>query len=171
MTWIMVEIGKGGLLIVVFFVLSLIGAIVLFKLLRSTAIIKKFGYQAGGAIAGFLLIYSMLFYSYERISKDSNIGELHPWIIEGKVEKADKRTYEGIIVKQVPSTPSDITDESGYFTLREVMISDEEWPELFLESKNYFSKKIDLNKHTAVKDIKKKKIKLKSIEKLEKLPE
>lgn len=156
---------------VIFFLLSLIGAVVLFKLLKSTAIIKKAGYQAGGALAGFLLIYGTLFYSYESMSKVENQGVLHPWSIEGRVEKADKKTHEGIIVKQIPPTPSDNTDESGYFTLREVMIVDEEWPELFSESKNYFSKKIDLNEATADKDVKKKKIKLKNVIKLDKIPE
>ena len=39
-----------------------------------------------------------------------------------------------------------------------------------MESKNYFPVSIELNETTAEKDIKKKKIKLKNIEKLGKLP-
>lgn len=51
------------------FSLSLIAAIVLFKVLKSTAIIKKAGYQAGGALAGFIIIYSTLYYSYSSLCK------------------------------------------------------------------------------------------------------
>ena len=44
------------------------------------------------------------------------------------------------------------------------------WPELRLESKNYLPVSIELNETTAEKDIKKKKIKLRNIEKLDKSP-
>lgn len=50
------------------FSLSLIAAIVLFKILKSTALVKKAGYQAGGALAGFIIIYTTLYYSYTSIS-------------------------------------------------------------------------------------------------------
>ncbi len=57
----------------IFFLMSLIGAVVLFRFLRSTALIKSKGYQAGGAVAGFLLIYSALFGSYARLIEVSTI--------------------------------------------------------------------------------------------------
>ena len=57
----------------IFFLLSLIGAVVLFKFLRSAALIKNSKYQAGGAVAGFLLIYGALFGSYSRLVEASTI--------------------------------------------------------------------------------------------------
>ncbi len=159
------EIGKD-LLIIIYFVLSLIGAFVLFKLLKSTAVIKKAGYQAGGALAGFLLIYSTLYYSYERMLK----YEPQSWTVEGIIEKEGKVTHEGIIIKYTPPEPSTKTDERGFFSLRDVKLGEGKWPELRLESKNYLPVSIELNETTAEKDIKKKKIKLRNIEKLGKLP-
>jgi hypothetical protein len=48
------------IVIAVLFLLSLLAAYVLFKWLDSAAIIKRQGYQAGGAFAGFLLIFGSL---------------------------------------------------------------------------------------------------------------
>jgi hypothetical protein len=48
------------------------GAVVLFRFLKSSAIIKKEAYQAGGAVAGFVIIYSLLFTSYYEVEKLNN---------------------------------------------------------------------------------------------------
>lgn len=168
--WIMTLIGRGDFLTIVYFILSLIGAIVLFKLLKSTAVIKKAGYQAGGALAGFLLIYIALVSSSERLSKNEKSCEPEPWTVEGTIKKEGEETHEGIIIKYTPPEPSTKTDERGSFSLRDVKLGEGKWPELRLESKNYFPLSIELNETTAEKDIKKKKIKLKNIEKLGKLP-
>jgi len=56
------------IVLIIVALLSLLAAIVLFKVLKSTALIKKAGYQAGGALAGFIIIYSTLYYSYDSLS-------------------------------------------------------------------------------------------------------
>ena len=43
------------LVVIIIFTLSLIGAVVSFKILKSTAVIKKPWGAAGGGIAGFLI--------------------------------------------------------------------------------------------------------------------
>ncbi len=52
------------LVVSTFFVLSLLAAFVLFKWFKSTAVIANKTYQVGGAIAGFIIIFLMLFESY-----------------------------------------------------------------------------------------------------------
>ena len=54
------------------FLLSLLGAVILFKFFESTALIREKAYQAGGAFAGFVIIYGLLFTSYYRIEQLKN---------------------------------------------------------------------------------------------------
>ena len=61
------------------FALSLLGAVVLFHFFKSSALIKQKTYQAGGAVAGFIVIYGLLFASYhqiERLAKDKMRADL-----------------------------------------------------------------------------------------------
>jgi type II secretory pathway pseudopilin PulG len=53
------------------FACSLAAAVVLFKILQSTAVIQKKEYQVGGAAAGFLLIYAALYGSYHQLQSAS----------------------------------------------------------------------------------------------------
>jgi hypothetical protein len=53
-------------IVVGLFTLSLVSAVVLFKFLKSTALVKNESYQAGGAIAGFIIVYGMLHWSYSQ---------------------------------------------------------------------------------------------------------
>lgn len=53
--------------VVALFTCSLLAAVVLFKILQSTAVIQKKEYQVGGAAAGFLLIYVALYGSYHQL--------------------------------------------------------------------------------------------------------
>ena len=53
------------------FACSLVAAVVLFKVLQSTAVIQKKEYQVGGAAAGFLLIYAALYSSYHQLQSAS----------------------------------------------------------------------------------------------------
>ncbi len=52
----------------VFFMLSLVGAYVLFKVLKSSAVITRPGYRAGGALAGFLLLFGSLNMTHYKLS-------------------------------------------------------------------------------------------------------
>ena len=49
------------------FACSLLAAVVLFTVLKSTAVISRKEYQVGGAAAGFLLIYAALYGSYHQL--------------------------------------------------------------------------------------------------------
>ncbi len=57
-------------IVAVFFLLSLAGAYVLFKVLKSSAVIERPGYQAGGALAGFLLIFASLALTHQKLTPD-----------------------------------------------------------------------------------------------------
>ncbi len=83
------------LVIVIFFFLSLIGAYVLFKFLESSAIIKNKKYQAGGAMAGFILIFGILFGAYYKLeaNKVQQIeGTIIPYTQFTKIILAVKQT-------------------------------------------------------------------------------
>jgi hypothetical protein len=54
--------------VVVFFLLSVGAAWVLFKFLRSTGVIKTKQYQLGGAAAGCLILYSAMYGSYNHLA-------------------------------------------------------------------------------------------------------
>ena len=49
------------------FFMSLIGAYILFAVLKSVAQINNKAYQAGGALAGFIILYATLFQSYQSL--------------------------------------------------------------------------------------------------------
>ncbi len=56
------------MVVAVLFVLSLAAAWILFKVLKSTAAVTRREYQLGGAAAGFLIIYSALYFSYQQLA-------------------------------------------------------------------------------------------------------
>jgi hypothetical protein len=79
----------------IIFSLSLIAAIVLFKVLKSTAIVKKAGYQAGGALAGFIIIYGSLYQSYSTLC--NKIPE--STVKKDYILKSDIQLYLNVITK------------------------------------------------------------------------
>jgi hypothetical protein len=56
------------LVVCVLFFISLFAAWILFRFLKSTAIVRNKQYQAGGALAGFLIVFSATYVSYVKIS-------------------------------------------------------------------------------------------------------
>jgi len=83
----------------VVFTLSLVGAVVLFRFLKSSALIKAKTYRAGGAVAGFAIIYYLLSGSYYKIEALKNqelksriedlkeqLKQLDTTIVSGEVE-------------------------------------------------------------------------------------
>jgi hypothetical protein len=81
------------------FVLSLVGAVILFRFFKSTALIRQKTYQAGGALAGFVIIYGLLFTSFYRFEQLKNqelsranddlkkqVGKLELAVVSGVVE-------------------------------------------------------------------------------------
>lgn len=87
-----------------FFLLSLLGAYVLFKYLKSEAQVSSRWYQAGGALAGFVIIYGLLYGSYYQIVS-------HGPEITGKVAPALRS------VKLVLSVAEQEPDNQGDFKL------------------------------------------------------
>ena len=118
----------------IFFVLSLIGAIVLFRYLKSSATITKPGYQAGGAIAGFLLIYAILYTSYISIHQDTDFNNKMDWTIIGSVKKEGSRLNDGVEVTAYPPSPTIISNKSGEFRLQGIKMTQKDIEALkFLE--------------------------------------
>lgn len=60
------------LVVGILFFLSLLGAVILFKFFKSSAIVKNKQYQAGGAIGGFIIIFLLLSTSYYELEKTKN---------------------------------------------------------------------------------------------------
>jgi len=121
------------------FLLSLVGAIILFKFLKSTAFIKSPKYRAGGALAGFLLIYGSLYYSFDRMQSTQANWEPTLWTVTGIVKLEDQSTHDGAVVKHVPAKPFAVTDARGAFRLESVrMLKNEGMPEIALELEGYF---------------------------------
>jgi len=84
--------------VAIIFALSLLGAVVLFRFFKSSAIIKKKAYQAGGAVAGFAIVYSLLFGSYyqiERLEKQKLEAAIQA--LEEKVKKLDIDVVSGVV--------------------------------------------------------------------------
>ena len=82
----------------IIFALGLLGAVVLFRFFKSSAIIKKKAYQAGGAVAGFVIIYSLLFGSYyqiERLEKQKLEATIHA--LEEKAKKLEIDVISGVV--------------------------------------------------------------------------
>jgi len=93
----------------IIFLLSLTGAIVLFKFLKSSALIKNEKYKAGGAIAGFIILFGVIFGSYYELKKNK-IADLQnelkkecqkSVLLEQKLQAS---TIDGIITPNIQET-------------------------------------------------------------------
>lgn len=108
------------------FMLSLIGAYILFKVLRATAMIKNTKFQAGGALAGFVILYGTMFQSYQSLQ---NVKEIEGRLKEAKDEigflktRMDASQIKGTIIptdrntKIVLAVKQADPDENGQFRL------------------------------------------------------
>jgi type II secretory pathway pseudopilin PulG len=119
------------IIVVSLFGLSLFAAIILFKFLKSTALITNEKYQAGGAIAGFIIVYGMLHGSFTQLADYSQtirtdvqtIGEQ-----KTRLEQLSKFTQESTLTGTVtPNTPDTLVlisawegqaDLGGEFSLK-----------------------------------------------------
>lgn len=167
------------------FLLSLLGAFVLFKFLKAYARIRRKGYQAGGALAGFLLIYGALYTSYDRIEnarieeaklerqaneqRDATLNS-QSWSITGTVVRGDTTVHNGIVVRLIPPVPATSSDLSGNFRLDNVHLkSPDAYPEIYVESQSYYPISYGLNRDNAVTDNVNQTIKLKDTIKLDRV--
>lgn len=102
--------------VIVLFLASLFGAFVLFKVLQSTAVVTTKEYQLGGAMAGFFVIFGLLYWSLSNIT--SKATEDTPWTLEGTVIQQDGSHPAFATVGQHPVVKVD--PQSGSFLLPEV---------------------------------------------------
>lgn len=165
--------------VAIIFLLSLLGAFVLFKFLKSYAKIQRKGYQAGGALAGFLLIYAALYSSYDRIEQ-ARIAEARTereaaldaqlWTISGTVMRSDTTVHDGIVVRLVPPVPTTASDLGGHFRLENVRLKKgAALPEINVESPSYFPMPFVLNPENSVSDSGRLTLKIKDTIKLDRV--
>lgn len=142
------------LLIVVsaIFALSLFGAYVLFRFLKSTAIIKRTGYQAGGALAGFLLIFGALYASYSQLEKNAmaRIAQPKLWTIVGEVNlENDTLNNAEVEVTLLPPSPKTLSASGGEFRFDDVGIENDDLVELQFELDGYHTESMLLTQESA----------------------
>ncbi len=144
----------------VMFVCSLTAAFVLFKFVKSTAGVqgddvgfKIRGFQAGGAIAGFLLTYGLLHYSFTSLSSQQHEEEAAApsalWTITGKVVKSDGLSPALVKVSPVPPMGA-ISDNGGNFRMAHVLpIKEDVYPDLVFECESYISQTVTISGENA----------------------
>jgi hypothetical protein len=103
------------MVVAVLFACSLVAALVLFKILQSTAVIQKKEYQVGGAAAGFLLIYAALYGSYYQLQSVQLAGCEAQIPANITIQGALDPPIKDALV--VPGGEGEPTDDNGRFTL------------------------------------------------------
>ncbi|MCU1260617.1 MAG: hypothetical protein JWO80_3502 [Bryobacterales bacterium] len=110
--------------VTILFTLSLLGAWILFKVLKSKAIITKPEYQVGGAAAGFLLIYAALYQSYTGLANIDGVRAQLTGCKTSLAAEADFVSVRGTIEPKLRyanafvATNESQVDVQGKFTLR-----------------------------------------------------
>jgi hypothetical protein len=135
------EWGDELVALLVVFVLSLAGAFVTFKFLKSWAKIKKAEWQAGGAFAGLVIllwVLSWLVLTMHNSRSDRKVEEAvnkcqkawadsvekaKPirWTIDGRIEKQNATNHQDIQITHMPLTQT-TTGQDGYFSLENVIV-------------------------------------------------
>jgi len=133
MTWLTAEF-QALIVVSVMFFISLIGAYTLFHVLKSFAFVKTAGHKAGGALAGFLILFSLLSGSYYKVVEAQDSAE--HWTIVGQYQAQLAGQGKMIEVHIIPPAPRDMLPAAGReFRLENVQltqrqVSDGIWPEL-----------------------------------------
>ena len=176
---------------VLFFILSLIGAYVLFKILKSRATIKEPTKQIGGAMAGFVILFGLLTGSYyflrgsvptseyqKRIEEyERQIREIKEnwqpqvWTVSGYIIKENSTADEQINVNYFPPSPGiNFYPVQGRFHLYNVKICKaDQWPTVQFTCEGYYPEDYQISPENAEINEKEKSIKLKNEIKLTKI--
>jgi hypothetical protein len=126
---------------------SLVGAFVLFGVLKSFAWITEKRYQAGGAIAGFLLIFGVLSTMWwnatwklaenQRMTADAQLKieeaktqQVVEWSVDGEVRLEGVPVPNQISVSQAPTAT---VDRGGHFALVGVRTLRKRYPRLYIQ--------------------------------------
>lgn len=149
--------------VAVIFFLSLGGAYVLFRTLKATAVVKTVRGQAGGALAGFLMIFSALGGTYLKLAPTSEklqamtdenarlearIQDLEAklegykhqtetWTLMGRVQREDMASAAGVEVVLLPPKKGELADAHGQFMLSGVEVVNGSWPRLQVTDEGY----------------------------------
>ena len=118
------------------FLLSLIGAVVMFRFLKATAVFKTVQGQASGALAGFLMILAALGGIYLKLTPGTADAEL--WTITGRVETEGSNQPRYVEVRVLPPPPQGLTNGGRDFRLEHVEVVSGVWPELQLSATGFF---------------------------------
>lgn len=150
---------------VIDFLLSLICTFILFKFLKSSASIIKPTWRAGGAIAGFILIFSMSFYFTDSWIDKYKIWERETksYDIDGVILLDSALYHDGTDIIEMPPSERTHTNKDGSFTLKGVKFYQNEISgfKIKAERDNYipFQKEFDtaefeINEHKLIITIK-----------------
>lgn len=137
------------------FALSLLGSVVCFRFLKSSADIERKGYRVGGALAGFLVILGSLSGLYSKVAAQGN-GQVEEWKIVGRLFEGEQP--RGQTQVEIAPLPSALTGGDGGFVLRDVAVVDGHWPDLYVELTGQL---LEINEETAEIDFGEKRIELK----------
>jgi hypothetical protein len=151
-------------MVTVFVGLSLVCSYILFKVLKSSATVKKPRVQLGGAIAGFLVILGLVLQVFnvwyqketqiKKIIEEANKKAEGKWkpeiwticarrVVKGNSSQENNGNQGGIIGRLMPP-PMAETESNGYFRLENVLKWGEEpWPDLMFEYEGYHPTIVD----------------------------
>ena len=111
------------------FVLSLVATFILFHFLKSNATIIKEKWRAGGAIAGFILIFSMSFY-FSDSWLDKYVYVTKRFNITGTVLLDSCYFHDGTSVEELPPVSHILSEKDGTYTLMGVRFNSKKITEL-----------------------------------------
>jgi len=142
-------------ILVSLFGLSLVAAVILFKFLKSTALIKNEKYQAGGAIAGFIIVYGMLHGSFTQLSGYSETIRANQQTIgdqKTRLDQLSKFTQESTLSGSVtPNRPDTLVlisawenaaDLGGEFSLKAPCLAGNDFVKLIIMQEGRFFTKL-----------------------------
>lgn len=137
------------------FLLALVGAVVLFRFLKATAVFKTVQGQASGALAGFLMIFGALDGTYMHLAPGSaemeelrsTIAELQarlaevdtePWTFTGRVRTPEGSRPADVEVRVLPPAPLTLVNGGRDFRLEHVEVVSGVWPQLQLSAEGFY---------------------------------
>lgn len=152
--------------VAVFFVLSLGGAYVLFRTLKATAVMKTVRGQAGGALAGFLMIFAALGGTYLKLlptteelralsaqnaALEARLEEIREqtetavWSLVGEVRLTGGEDASGVEVVVMPPNPRKLLEGHGDFRFDNLKMVQGIWPELHVSADGYYPETLILS--------------------------
>ena len=122
-------------ILVIVFALSLIATFILFRFLKSDAVVITPKWRAGGAIGGFIIIFSLSFYSSDSwLSKYIYINKR--FNVTGTVVLDSTLYYKGTKVEEMPPLAMGYSERDGNYTLNGVRFDAKSIKELTLSFSN-----------------------------------